>query len=501
VAEANDILKQIKNVWTNLGSGQKVAAAGVTVLVFAAVLAAALLSGTPDYKQLISQVSPKDISGVIAQLEDAGITNYKIIAGNAIHVDSADYEVARSTLYRSGTLPGKGQGEEDSGMFSSGGGLSRDERTHSRNLKTEKRLEKSLKTLGYIENAKVTITGRKKTYFKRGKENAKAMVMVKTRGVLSRDQIQTIAYMVASGVESLSADLVAISNNLGMVLKKPSSGENSVGQESRLAFKSQLEMNKTMKAQTILDQVYGPNKVLVAVDVNLDWTRSNTIEKKFDSEGKIVREKLTTESTKPVGTSSSGGTVGNASLQGDAGKAKAALAKDTTKKETADFGFKESKMITLGGTITRMTASVFVDESLESVKNELLQIVSGAIGIDTTRGDKIELTTAKIEGTKEINLDEQMQSVETKETVLLYFEKGIYLVLGLAFVFFALRTIRKAQADLRLILEASLEEEEPEDVVAPLTLEQSVLETAIGDTDLAGRSLRRWLYEGAETSE
>lgn len=501
MAEANDILKQIKNVWTNLGAGQKVAATGVTGLVFAAILAAALLSGSPDYKQLISDVAPKDISGVIGQLEDAGISDYKIIAGNAIHVDSSDYELARTTLFRSGTLPSKGKDPEESGMFSSSGGLNRAERVHAQNRKTERRLAKSIETLGFIEKANVVLTGKKKAYYRGGKEDAKAMVMITTRHTLSKEQVKAVAYMVSSGVESLSADAVAISNQDGIMLKKPSSGDDSGDQESRLMYKSQLEAAKTQKAQDRLDLVYGPNKVLVAVDVNLDWTKSNTVEKKFDSEGKVVREKLTTESTKPVGTSSSGGTVSNASLQGKDKKSKQAMAKDTTKKETADFGYKESKMITLGGSITRMTASVFVDESLASVKNELLQIVAGTIGIDKARGDQIDVITAKIEGPTATTTEPTVDDGVVSDSIAFWVEKGIYLILGLAFVFFAVRTIKKAQKDLRLILEASLEEEPAEEVVAPLTLEQSVLETAIGDTDLAGRSLRKWLYEGAEASE
>ncbi len=500
MAEANDILKQVKNVWANLGSGQKVAAAGVTMMVFAAILAAALLGGNPDYKQLITKVAPKDISGIISQLEDIGIMDYKIVAGSAIHVKSDDYELARSTLYQSGTLPDKGTDGEDDGLFA-GGGMSREARIHARNLKTQKRLAKSIQTLGYIEWATVTITAKKRVFFDRGNEKAKAMVTVKTKGELSKEQIRTIAYMVSSGVESLSADAVAISTSEGWVLKAPTTDESALGQESRLAHKKQLEKSTQMAAQSLLDRVYGRNKVQIAVNFSLDWTRSNVTEKKFDTAGKIVREKSITESSKPAGGSANGGKPGNANLQKDGKSSKTAISKDSTKMEKNDYGYKQTSTVDLGGKVVRMTASVFIDESLRSVKAELERTVSAAIGIDPERGDIIEVTVAKMPEVVPIEKPDEVVSQETKETVMFYVEKTSYVLLGLAFIFFALKTIKKAQADLRAVLETSMEEENREEPVAPLTLEESVLETASSDADLAGRSLRKWLYEGSGASE
>ncbi len=501
MADTNDILNQVKKLWNNLGAGQKVAAGGVTLLVFAGILAAAIFGGNPDYKQLIGQVAPKDLSGILSQLEDVGISDYKIIAGTAIHVKSGDYELGSKTLYMSGTLPSKGVDEDTSSFLPSTTGLSSEERTHTRMRGAEKRLQKTLRGLGFIERATITITAKKRRYFRGGKEAAKASVIVKSRGVLSKSQIETIAHVVSSGVPSLSADAVHISNTMGMVLKKPSPDGETRGQEARLAYKAQLEQNKTMKAQETLDLVYGPNKVLVALDVNLDWTRSNVIQKKFDTEGKVVKEKKTTESSKPAGASNSGGPVSNTATANGGKKEKSAVYKDSTKMETADYGFTESKVVTLGGSITRMTASVFVDESLSDSKDELLQTVATAIGLDESRGDKIQIMMAKMAAPTEIDNDSDVEAVATNEKIQFYIEKGIYLIIGLVFVFFALRTVKKAQADLRNVLEASLEEEKKEDPVAPLTLEESVLESAVGDTDLAGRSLRRWLYEGAEVAE
>ena len=503
MAEANDILKQVKNVWINLGSGQKVAAGGITFLVFMGILAAAFLGGSPDYKQLVTQVAPKDLPGILSQLDDAGISDYKIIpSSKSIHVKSSDYDEARNMLYRSGMLKGESGDDESGGMFGSGGGMNREERNRNWNLSTEKRLAKRLESLGYIDKATVTITGKKKVYYKSGKEQAKAMVMVKIHDDYSKDQVKTIAYMVANGVESLSADAVTVSDFYGQILKKPSKGDDTEDQESRLAYQSQLEQQKIAKVQGLLDKVYGRDKVYLVLDVSLDWTRSNKIEKKFDTEGKVVREKTTQESTKPVGSNRNGGAPGSNAVEKGGAGAGATIAKELTKKESADFGFTESKVVTMGGAITRMTASVFIDESLGDQKDELKQTVAGAIGIDLARGDKIDVSVQTIAGPQEIATEPESGGIGSNpDMMMFYVRNGIYVFLGLIFIFFALRTIKKAQADLRSVLEASLEEEQKTEPVAPLTLEETVLETATRDADLAGRSLKRWLYEGAGAAE
>ena len=74
-------------------------------------------------------------------------------------------------------------------------------------------------------------------------------------------------------------------------------------------------------------------------------------------------------------------------------------------------------------------------------------------------------------------------------------EYALYTLLGILFLVFALRTIRRAKSSLREILEVSLDDEQTKKVEIPKTLEESVVDAAVADTELAGRTLRRWLYE------
>jgi hypothetical protein len=77
-------------------------------------------------------------------------------------------------------------------------------------------------------------------------------------------------------------------------------------------------------------------------------------------------------------------------------------------------------------------------------------------------------------------------------------EKGLWVFLGAGFLFFGLRTVKKARSSLREVLETSLEATVEEEKAGPvLTLEEEVLQAAKKNTELAGRTLRRWLYESA----
>jgi flagellar biosynthesis/type III secretory pathway M-ring protein FliF/YscJ len=156
----------------------------------------------------------------------------------------------------------------------------------------------------------------------------------------------------------------------------------------------------------------------------------------------------------------------------------------------------ESQKVKVGPELKRMTAAILLDQSLEDKKDEISKIVGAAIGFDQSRGDEISVMVMEMAALPEPAFEVEDGGSTTSVTLFTWIERGLWALVGLAFLFFALRTVKKAQAGLRDVLEASLEDEQPVEAVKPITLEETVLDTAMQDTELAGRSLRRWLYEG-----
>ena len=242
-------------------------------------------------------------------------------------------------------------------------------------------------------------------------------------------------------------------------------------------------------------QVVPGGKVVVRVAVDMDWTRQQISEKAYDPEG-VRTEKSLTESVKETPAIAGGNASGQATQNGGNSAGGNGFRNKVTT-ERSEYGVTEKQMVKVGPELKRMTVAILIDESLAEKKAEVEKIVAAAIGLDASRGDEISTmihTFAELPATE---FETGEPSGSPAAGLITWIERGVWALVGLIFLFFALRTVKKAQAGLRDVLQASLEEEAPIEPPKPITLEETVLETAMQDTELAGRSLRRWLYEGA----
>lgn len=501
MAEATDILSQIRNIWSNLGGGQKAGAIAVTVLVFGGVLAASLLGGKTEYRQIAAGLTPAEVSSLVTQLENEGFTDYKILAdGSTVLVSTEQIDQARNALSRSGSLPTGKTAEESTGLFGNTAMNSR-EVSLANARRQEKRLATILAGFDYVEFANVTITPAVDKYWKKGDKPAKASVVVKPRMALSEHQIQSIAHTIASGVENLRADDVAISDTNGIVLRAPMAGGMGGGLARSLQTQAEMEAQREMAVQGMLDLAFGAHKVLVTVSLELDWTKQNVRQKTYDPESKVTRHRSKTETSKSRASRVPGGRPGSTDTINTSESNLPSGSADTssTTEEMADYGSTESESVRLGGEIKRMGVGVVLDQSLADKRDEIADMIKASVNFDQERNDTLQVTVTEIAGPGETeNLDELMAEAESRDQIMVYAEFGLYSLLGIAFLFFTLRTIKKAKKSLHEVLETSLvEESEAIEPPQPKSLEETVLEAVQKDSELAGKSLRRWLYEGA----
>jgi len=504
VPETNDMMQQLREIWSKLSLGQKTGAVVICIAVFGGILIVTTMAGDPEYRQLVSDLSPKELEAVVSRFSADGIQKYKIIGMGTILVDIDELEDARRSLAQGGLLGASSDDTAEEGLF---GGTALNSRDLSLReaRKAERRLEKILVgTFEFVDHAKITITPAVRSYYKSGKKPAKAAVVVKSRGVLGRNQIESIANTVASAVENLSPDNIAISDTRGVLLRSPrvGSGKGNDGDRGAdLEYQTQLEAQKTLQAQDLMDRSFGPGKIRVQVSVNLDWKRQQIKKMEFDPDSAVTvdREKMEKKTQRP--SRAPGGAPGNSALNNGSNSTSAALGRDesSTVKESKKFNTTESQIVEMGGRILRMTVSAIVDESLKDQVSQIGKVIANAVGLDEKgRGDTIEIIATKLEIPEIEDITESIEAAEKQEKIMAWAQIGIYAFLGLAFLFFSLRTIKRAQASLKEVLESSMDEEKEEEPVAPPTLEEQILEKAKRDSELAGRTLRRWLYEGAE---
>jgi len=161
---------------------------------------------------------------------------------------------------------------------------------------------------------------------------------------------------------------------------------------------TQYELGLAAKAESMLAQAYGQDKVIVHVAAALNFDTKNTETTTYNSDKSApVRSSETTESFKGSG-SPPGGAVG---VEGSIADATATGNNDYTHTEkTAETVVSSTveKATTAPGTVERLSAAAIVDEALVPAPDpvQIQRLIAAAIGIDEKRGDTVVVQTMKM---------------------------------------------------------------------------------------------------------
>jgi flagellar M-ring protein FliF len=512
VDKANDIFGQLREIWGRFGVGQKIAVVATVLLVMGGTLGLSLWAGRPDFKRL--PIEGADLAAVMAKLDDEGI-DYRILADSRTLVVAADrHGDAQAALARAGLSGNPGE-EEEGGIFGKASPLNREHQRELRAREAEKRLAANLERFQFIDHAQITITPATKRWFKQGQKPARASVQIATHSHPSEAQIQSITHVVLGGVEGLKPDQITIADMQGTILKYPE--EESGLRRTEVARQRQIENAKAMKAQSDLDFAYGRGKGHVTVSAEIDWTRSKKLERKYDPDSGVTRNRTKSEESRTTSKPNPGGPVG---ARGPGSPAGLAADEDTSSvtTEMKDFNSTETELVQMGGTIKRLTVSVLIDESIlmpkavegeaapvvdpalrDAKKEEIKANIAASIGIDESRGDSVVVSILPVAGAPLVEESTPVAAIGFFAEYGNWIELGLYVFLALAFLVVALRTLKRAQRAMTEVLAKSLEDDEPEAAPeAPAPIDTVVLDAVRANTDLAGRNVRKWLYETAE---
>lgn len=498
MANPSDIFVQLKAMWGRLTIGQRLGFGSTLVFVVGGLAAAMWWSARPDWQVVGTGLSAKETQKIITLLKSEKI-NHTVGSDGTIQVNAPDMERVHAAMAAAGLRAGgTGTIEEDDENALLKTAMDKNERAFAQARQIEKRLAQRIMQFDFIENATVTITPAGDKFYRQGQTEAKASVQVKTTMPLSETQIESIVHTIAGGVEKLSPENVAVVDTNGVVLRQPARGDTPGVRAPDMSRQVAIEKHKEAQAQQTLDLVFGPRKVAVTVSAEIDWDRIQNKETKYDPENVAIIEKQNTTNSRQNSTAVSGGRPTTAAAANGANIAdgsKGNEQKDSTTKETRKYGMTEVEMVKMGGAIKRLSVGVFIDESLKDRVDMIKTTIGAAVGLDPKRGDMIETAMTSFAKAPDDAAPSAKDGAEKKSLILAYARYGVWGFVGVLFIFFALRTIKKAQRTLHEVLERSVEEEKSED--KPVAIEEQILSSVKKDTELAGRSLRRWLYENA----
>ncbi len=389
---------------------RKIALAAVTAITLGLFAFIIVQARTADYQLLYGNLAESDASSVVEWLKGQNIPYKLANNGHNILIPAKDVYETRLSLASLGLPQGGGVGFEifDKQSFALTDFVQKV--NYSRALQGE--LARTIASLGPVETARVHLALPEKRLFKDQQKPATASVIIKLAPGkrLSEAQIEGVVHLVSSSIEGLDPGQVTVIDQNGNVLSRI--GEKGLSgnlSPDMLEFQMQVEQRLEDRAQALLDKSLGAKNAMVRVSATLDFAQTEKTEETFDPEEPVIRsEQLSEEKS---GSEITGGVPGvQSNLEGNTAQTAGATPPSSRSQRTTNYEISKvvSKTTQPVGTISKLSVSVLVADKVvpgkdkEPAKTEprsetelktLQTMVASALGIDTTRGDKIEVTS------------------------------------------------------------------------------------------------------------
>src|SRR5258707_4399722 len=190
--------------------------AGVAAALTAFFLYVAGALTEPPKSILFSGLEPRDAAAVTAKLDAMNVKYEAKGDGGTILVPADDVTKLRMQL-ATDNLPAAGVGYEifdKSDTF----GATAFVQNINRLRALEGELARSIQTIEGVDGVRVHLVIPEHQIFSHDDQSPTASVVLKTRGVLGRGQVQAVQHLVAAAVSGLSADRVAVVDDKGDLL-------------------------------------------------------------------------------------------------------------------------------------------------------------------------------------------------------------------------------------------------------------------------------------------
>jgi len=417
-------MDQFKKLYAALSTPQKVGLAAVILFLAVALPLFIRWNRESNFKPLFTGMAPEDAGAIVAKLKETGI-DYRLAENGtsvlvpADKVDEVRLEMAGAGLPKSGRIGFELFDKTNISLTDFG------EHVNYRRA-VEGELEKTIKSMNAIDDARVHVTFPKDSVFVDSREAAKASVLVRVRPGfrLEPQNVVAISNLVASSVENLSPDAVSVVDMQGNLLsrvRKPS-GDPADAAESTLDYKHQVEKDLTSKVEATLEPLLGEGKFRVGVTADCDFSTSEQTDEVFDPTRSVMATSQKTEDiSRGPTTSGVPGTPSNLPRSEIKAQAANAIGGNSVSRHTENQSFQTSRTVrevkTPRGIVRKISAALLIDQDVEwqgkgnQRKRVLIpptpeklkaihDLVAGVLGISTDRGDQLVIETLPFEQTR-----------------------------------------------------------------------------------------------------
>lgn len=437
-------------------TGQKV----VAVLGTAALLLAGFLvfrwAATPSYSPLFGNLSSADASAVIDKLDAEGIS-YKIAGGGSTIMVPKD-KVYSTRIALSGAGLPSGSSESgyailDKQSFSSS--QFQEQTSFKRAMEAE--LSKTIEAINGVQSAVVHLALPEKQVFADEQKPATASVLVGTKPgtTLGAEQVQAVIHLVASSVDGLDPEKVTVADSTGRVLSTGSADGGAVA-SNRNQQVADYQSEMSQRIQTLLDRVVGPGNSSVAVTANLDFDKAVSEKTTYDHNPNAVPLSQTKQSevyngTRPGGVGGVVGPDGQMDSTTETNGADSSYEKKATTQDNAVDKIVERREAAPGD-VRSLHVGVVLDAATARTvdPSELQSLIANSIGVDTERGDTVQVSALPFDRTSEATAAKELAAAKkadrSAKQMTLIRNSGLVVLVCLILLLAWLKGRRKAKA-------------------------------------------------------
>jgi flagellar M-ring protein FliF len=381
------------------------------LLAFFIVLVTRL--ATPELALLYTDLDSQDSGRITSLLEERKVQYELSSDGRSILVPETQVGHLRMVMAEEGLPHGGSIGYD---IFDQSDGISTSSFVQDINRlrALEGEIARTIRTVRNIKQARVHLVLPKRQLFSRERQEPSASIVLAQVGLqpIGRQEVLAIQHLVAAAVPGLKPQNVSIVDAKGNLLARKVDSDDVTqiaitAEEMRVSY----ERRTAQLIEDILTRSLGPGSVRAQVTADINFDRVTEKSEIFDPDGQVTRSSQVTEESNSAINGQSPGVTAGANLPRpelprlDEGSSSAANATRTEEMVNFDISRTTRTQIRESGTVRRLSVAVLidgthtVDETGQSQYkqrqpeelDQIAKLVSTAIGLDESRGDRLEI--------------------------------------------------------------------------------------------------------------
>ncbi len=426
-------LDRMKSFWNQISVSQRVLVGVLAAFVVGAFFALVMWLNTPDYQVLYANLGAEDAGRVVKSLEAQKVDFKMGEGGTAIMVPADKVYTLRMKIAGEGNIQGQGLGFEVFNDVKLGQTEFVQKINYQRALQGE--LARTLTAFPSVENARVHLVMPHRSLFIEDQQKPSASVVLKLAGGKKMDQKDVLAVvnLLTMSVEGLDKSRVSIADTTGKVLYQPNEEGALQMSSTQLEHKNLTQAGLERRIEELLMPIVGAGKVLARVNAELDYSQRTIRRELYDPEKTVVRSERRSEESRQGRANLDAG-VPETNFRGDGmgGTQSTSSSNRETRDTNYEINKEEQSIVGQMGGLNRLSVavvidgtyeknekgqSVFVPRSDEEIKR-IKQLVAGAVGFDSARGDVIEVSSLPFSSVEQ-TIDRNIGDVITDYTLRL----------------------------------------------------------------------------------